>query len=255
MKMAHHMTLVNRLHDLFVEQAAATRIDRISIGLGYTAVTTRTGGTGLAYTYFEDKKSCQVIPDLGGFEGRPAHGLLKKIMGRHPVERSVALALINALNHRAAMGLPEDPENNVLFHKMGIEPGARVALVGYFHPLVQRMSQNNIEYQVLDFSRNIGNKRRFYDLLQTWADVLLLTSTSIINQTAEEIMAQTGNRTKTVLLGPSTPMVPRAFNRFRIQMLAGMVPLDMTGIMRAIRLGMGTPVLKRFCRKSYVLMD
>ena len=55
-----------------------------------------------------------------------------------------------------------------------------------------------------------------------------------------------------VMLGPSTPMVAEAFKHIPVHMLAGTVPIDKENVLKAIRHGMGTPVLQKFSRKSYL---
>ena len=92
----------------------------------------------------------------------------------------------------------------------------------------------------------------FYNKLGNWADVLLLTSTSILNNTTEEILANVGQKVKSVMLGPSTPMVKEAFEHLPVNILAGTVPLDKAKTLKAVRHGMGTPVLHKFSRKSFL---
>ena len=106
--------------------------------------------------------------------------------------------------------------------------------------------------EILDESRNLGNKEDFYQKLNSWADALLLTSTSILNQSTEEILANVGDKVKTAMLGPSTPMIPEAFAHLPVALLAGTVPIDKENILKAVRHGMGTPVLHRFSRKSFL---
>ena len=55
------MTLNQKLYQLFENKAQQVAIDTLSLGLGYTAVTTSDGGIGLSYTYFGDKKSCTIL--------------------------------------------------------------------------------------------------------------------------------------------------------------------------------------------------
>ncbi len=92
------MLLNQRLYDLFKKRARKVDIDILCLGLGYTAVTLSDGGIGLAYTHFEDKKSCMLLNRHIDYEGQPAEQLLQKIKSDNPVERSMALALVNALN-------------------------------------------------------------------------------------------------------------------------------------------------------------
>lgn len=80
-------------------------------------------------------------------------------------------------------------------------------MVGYFGPLMKIFKDKKAELEVIDEFRGIGIKKVFYEKLGNWADVLFLTSTSILNNTTEEILSYVGNKVKAVLLGPTAPMV------------------------------------------------
>jgi uncharacterized protein (DUF4213/DUF364 family) len=246
------MKLNNRLYNLFLDKAQKMEVEIVSIGLGYTAVTTSDGGMGLAYTYFKDKTSCVLLNKVVDYEGRPASELLGSIKSKNTIERSMALALINALNYDQALKLPEDKKNQILFDEFKIGKGTRVAMVGYFGPLADMLQQRNAKLEILDESRKLGQEDEFYKKLGNWADVLFLTSTSILNNTAEKILGYGHKKIKTVMLGPSTPMIGEAFSHLPVHMLAGTVPLKKEKILKAIRHGMGTPVLHRYSRKSYL---
>jgi uncharacterized protein (DUF4213/DUF364 family) len=249
------MQLIHKLYDHFRDQAQQTAVDVLSVGLGYTAATTSDGGIGIAYTYFQEKKSCMVLNQAFDFEGHPAIELLEKIKSDNIVERSMALALVNALNYKDALNLPEDKNNAILSEKFGIRKGTKVAMVGFFGPLVKRFEEKKVSLEILDESRQLGRAGDFYQKLSSWAEVLLLTSTSILNNTTEKILAHAAGQLKTVMLGPSTPMVGQVFDHLPVHMLAGTVPLDKDGILRAVRHGAGTPILHKFSRKSYLYLS
>ena len=246
------MRLNQNLYDLFKKRAREVNIEVLCLGLGYTAVTLSDEGIGLSYTHFEDKKSCMLLNQHIDYESQPAVQLLEKIKSDHPLERSMALALVNALNYKEALEYPEDKKNKIMFDKFSIGEGTRVAMVGFIGPLVDLLEQKKAEVEILDSSRSLGEKKDFYARLCNWADVLLLTSTSILNNTTEEILQNVGPKVKTVMLGPSTPMVAEAFEHLPVHMLAGTVPIDKENVLKAIRHGMGTPVLQKFSRKSYL---
>jgi hypothetical protein len=166
----------------------------------------------------------------------------------------MALALVNALNYSDALEYPEDKKNRIMFDKFKIGAGSRVAMVGFIGPLVKLLKQIKAAVDVLDRSRKMGQKQDFYARLGNWADVLLLTSTSILNNTTEEILQNVHPEVKTVMLGPSTPMVAGAFKHLPVHMLAGTVPVDKANVLKAIRHGMGTPVLQKFSRKSFLIL-
>jgi len=248
------MDLNTKLYDLFINKARRVNVEILSIGLGYTAVTTSDGGIGLSYTYFGDKKSCMVLNKHRDYEGKSADQLLEKIKSDNTVERSMALALINALNYSESQSLPEDPDNKIMFDKFKIGRGRRIAMVGYFPPMVRIFEEMGVSLEILDSSRGLGKKEEFYSKLKNWAQVLLLTSTSVLNNSTEEILVHAGQNLKSVMLGPSTPMAADAFEHLPVHMLAGTVPLDKEKTLKAIRHGMGTPVLHKFSRKVFQLL-
>ena len=249
------MILNDQLFNYFIDKARKIHVDLLCLGLGYTSVVTTDGGIGIAYTYFEDKKSCMALNEAIDFEGRPATVLLEKIKSDHPLERSMALALVNALNYQDALQLPQDENNEIMFEQFKITKGTKVAMVGYFGPLIKRFEQRKAVLDILDQSRGLGRKEDFYKNLKNWADVLFLTSTSILNNSTEEILANVHGKVKTLMLGPSTPMVAKAFDHLPVHMLAGTVPLDKERLLKAIRHGMGTPMFHKFSRKSYLTLN
>ncbi len=249
------MILNDQLFNYFIDKARKIHVDLLCLGLGYTSVVTTDGGIGIAYTYFEDKKSCMALNEAIDFEGRPATVLLEKIKSDHPLERSMALALVNALNYQDALQLPQDENNEIMFEQFKITKGTKVAMVGYFGPLIKRFEQRKAVLDILDQSRGLGRKEDFYKNLKNWADVLFLTSTSILNNSTEEILANVHGKVKTLMLGPSTPMVAKAFDHLPVHMLAGTVPLDKERLLKAVRHGMGTPVLHKFSHKSYLTLN
>ena len=249
------MILNDNLYDLFCSRAEKVKVELLSIGLGYTAAVTSDGGIGIAYTYFADKKSCMLLNEAVDYENRPASVLLAKIKSENTIERSMALALVNALNHQNALQLPEDKKNEIMFDKFKIKKGTRVAMVGYFGPLIKHFEQKGAVLEILDHSRGLGRINDFYKKLKNWAEVLFLTSTSILNNSTEEILTNVHASIKTIMLGPSTPMVAEAFDHLPLHMLSGPGPLDKDRLLKAIRHGMGTPVLHRFSRKSYLALD
>lgn len=49
------MNICERLYDLSLQKAQSVTIDKVSLGVGYTAVKTSDGEIGVSYTYFEKK--------------------------------------------------------------------------------------------------------------------------------------------------------------------------------------------------------
>ncbi|MDY6832030.1 MAG: DUF364 domain-containing protein [Thermodesulfobacteriota bacterium] len=248
------MKLNTTLFELFEKKAKKTTVTHLCMGLGYTAVTTSDGGIGIAYTFFENKTVCMVQKSYENPEGAPAICLVEHILSDSPILRTQALAAINALNYGAAAALAQGPDNADLLVQMGVEKGTRVAMVGAFKPLIKVIREKEAELALMDTGKGIGDEQDFYEKLGTWADVLILTATTLLNNTTEAVLGHAGPGVRTVLLGPSTPLVKEAFAGLPVDFLAGTVPLDAKGTIQAIRHGTGTPVIQKFGRKVVMAM-
>jgi uncharacterized protein len=248
------MGICDRLYNLMAETAANNTVEILSVGLGYTAVCTSDGGIGLAFTPIGEKKRCTVIARDHDYEGKPASELLPLIRSDEPLLRAMALALINALNHPKAMSLPEDRKNDILFDRLGIREGSHVAMVGNFRPLVKKLQAMGVQPEVVDIGHGLGDFDAFPDKLAHWADALIMTSTTLLNDTADGLLAALGSKVRVVMIGPSTPLIPEAFADLPVHVIAGTVPVDREEILKAIRHGKGTPALQKHSRKPYLVI-
>ena len=244
------MKLNQHLYDVIVPLTDQVDVELICMGIGYTAVATSNGCIGVAYTYFDHKHGCSLIQDYQDFEGRPARDLLGLIRHQDALDRSMALALINALNSPRINQLPNDKDNDLLFDRLNISTGTKVSMVGFFKPLMGVLASHGADVEVIDEFRAMGNKDRFYHNLGISADVALITSTTILNSTLEQILAKTGDHVKVALLGPSTPMVAEAFVQWpMVKALAGIIPSRNDMVLKSVRHGLGTRHLHRYSRK------
>ncbi len=248
------MKLYDTLYHSVLERAKTTTVELIHIGISYTAVCTSDGGSGIAFTFLSEHESCTVVKDPMDYEGKSAQGLLDLLFSTEIVERSAALALVNALNFFKAKEMPGD--TGTLFRDLHIQRGSNIAMVGYFGPVLRDLKAMDVTVDILDSSRHLGEKDTFYkNLRKGEAEALILTSTSIINKTTEEILQNLPAGTPCVMLGPTTPMIPESFSHLPVTILAGTVPVDIDGVLAAIRHGKGTPVIQKSCRKVYTTVQ
>lgn len=247
------MNINQKVIDHFREQAARSLVRRVTIGLGYTAVEIEnsrgTLGMGLSYTWLPGKTGCHVIKEYTNFEGRPASLLVEKWTSGNTIERTIALACVNALNYHRAAALPEESGDTVIYEVLGVGPGSKVAMVGYFKPLIPPMKKRGAEVEIIDIHHQVGDEVRFTDRLENWADTFIITATAFLNNSIEGLLSRIPEGGRAVVLGPSTPMVPEIFEGYPITMLAGTVPLDFEAVERSVRHGTGTPVIQKYGKK------
>jgi uncharacterized protein (DUF4213/DUF364 family) len=80
-----------------------------------------------------------------------------------------------------------------------------------------------------------------------------LISTKLSDFWTDTILSHVGPQVKTVMLGPTTPVIPDAFDHLPIHMLAGSFISDAELALRMIRHGGGARTLKQASRKVYCL--
>jgi len=78
---------------------------------------------------------------------------------------------------------------------------------------------------------------------------LVITSTSIVNQTIDRLLEAACNCREVVLLGASTPLVPPAFAGTPVTLLSGVVVLDPGEILRRVSEAGGTRSFKGHVQK------
>ncbi|WP_319758573.1 Rossmann-like domain-containing protein [uncultured Sphaerochaeta sp.] len=242
------MDIDNRIHTYFQAEAESLQVESIYLGLGYSAVVLQDGRCGLCYTPKGSGNSCSVNKNKDEYERYPAIKLLKNIKKEDPLGRAMAIALCNALNQDHSLLQDEDDGN--LIRDLKLNTGDNVAMIGYFAPIVSYLNTHGITVRVYDIGKEVGSEEEFYQWAETESDALILTATSLINSSLEEVLSHfNGNRIPTVLMGPSTIMAKELYRDLPIDLLAGSTVSNRDGVIKSIRNGRGTPYLHKDCKK------
>jgi uncharacterized protein (DUF4213/DUF364 family) len=247
--------LMHRLYEESLPLAAATTVASLTVGLGYTAVTTSAGDLGLSYTWIEGRERRTHADGYHDVEDECTATLLERLLSDDPFQRSIGLATANALHQGSARALPDDvgAPLGCSLQLLGIGPGTHVSMVGYFPPLARTLPELGVELDVIDSSLGIGDPIAFRARLGSWTEALIVTATTLLNESTEELVGATGPGVRAVMMGPSTPLVPAAFAHLPVMALAGIVPIDTAGVEKVVRHGAATPVMKALVRKVYCL--
>ncbi|MGM0431410.1 MAG: Rossmann-like domain-containing protein [Spirochaetota bacterium] len=244
------MDLNTKLYKHMQSEASHAVISQLHLGLGYSALTLEDGRCGLCSTWIDGKASCTLFKESFEVEGSRADVLLEKLSSQNTITRTAVIALINALNYRYAEACEDDP--GTLFDDLGLISGSSCAMVGYFGPVVKQLESAGITVHAYDIGKGVGSKDEFYQWVRQDADAMIVTATSLINNSMEDVFEQLkGRALPAVVMGPSTIMIPEIYSDFPVKVLAGTVPVDVEGVLRAVRNGKGTPVIHRYSRKVY----
>ena len=209
-------------------------IRQVRIGVHWTAVVADIDGErrcGLASTVggpHEHEHGGPDVPQAGTLQSLAGRELAALAQSEKSMLRSVGVAAINAL-------LPRQPEQWVDRNAGEIiaahGEGKQVALIGHF-PFIPRLREQVGALHILEQRPQPGDlpAQAAPDVLPK-ADVVALTSMTVVNHTLQDLLALCHPDALVILLGPSTPLSPILFS-YGIDLLCGSVVTNIEAVLR-----------------------
>jgi uncharacterized protein (DUF4213/DUF364 family) len=214
--------LGRELDDLTVERAV--------VGLFFTGVKLSNGVAGACATPIKTipeavccPSSAMSMPFPGKLRNRPAFDLAQEALGENGIRRAVGIAALNALADTCWRRRPHPDTELQLgidaFDATEIYPGDRVVVVGAFVPFLRELKRRRQSYLVLeqDPATLKADELPFFRPAEQaaavvpQADVLLITGTTLINDTLEELLTLASPAASVTMVGPTVTMLPDAF--------------------------------------------
>lgn len=175
----------------------------------------------------------------------PLPALPPRIMATHPLERCLALAVINAVSqYRLQLedfaGVQMEPTRGGLVRWVVAQQPERLVMIGNMGPLAQGLREANIPLAV--FERSPGNRSGAYDDAMEWAwlqqaDGLILTGATLLNHTLAPLLALSGQARFRVLVGFSAQVHPALLADSGIQRIFSLHVRDIDRIRRRLQIG------------------
>ena len=242
--------LIERLAGYLEPHLEHRVVAEVRVGLLYAAARLSGGEIGLAHAVGQRAGVCRPLPGAGALAERPARELAGWVRSRETVEAGVGLAVLNA----AAACVIGHPEEGDIRDALSIRAGDRVAMVGHFAPLLPWLRGASAHVDVLELEPVPGTRpAEDADAVLPHCDIALITATTLINHTLDNLLALVGSAREVVLLGPSTPMVPDVFAGTPVTMLAGVHVVDAETMLRIVSEGGSTrefgPAVRKVCAR------
>jgi hypothetical protein len=239
--------IARRIRDFVFRQSENRIVKEVRFGLSYVGVRLDNQTMGLAALLFHElPPGCSVIPTAGTLAGTTASYLLKNLTeGQNPLEKAIGLATANAVLQPLAC---DDKRDSLAI--MNLSPDDNVAMVGLFSPMVPKIEATGAKLSVIerDPARMAVLDKKECDRVLKGCTVAIITATTILNDTLEEVMNTLGNPRHVAVLGPSTPLCPEIFQNTPVTHLGGAVVRDMDKIMQIISEGGGTRTMRPHLR-------
>ncbi|MFW6115901.1 MAG: Rossmann-like domain-containing protein [Chloroflexota bacterium] len=181
------------------------------------------------------------IPEAGSLLECSARELAQWLAAPEPLKASVGLAAYNALLDVDEIACDRVNASQVI---LGQGAGRRVAVVGHF-PFVDAVREAAEVCWVLELNPRPGDvPADRADELLPQADVVALTSTSLINHSFDELVNLCRPDSLMIMLGPSTPLSPVLLDA-GVDVLSGTRVVEPELVLRSISEGATFRQIKR----------
>lgn len=245
-------TLVNALKNDLGPALKDVEVKDVRIGLAYIGVLLSENYGGVACTPLYEFSGCPALGFAGSLKGKTADKVLELALSKNPLEAAVGIATANALSHMLLDTKPESfPTSNVDILDL-IKPEDRVAMVGYFGPLVPKILKITEKLTILE-KREIESPKtltlpseKAREVLPV-SDVIILSASTLANRTFDELLSLGGAAREVVLLGPSSPLYPAPFFERGITAVMGTRIFDPITMLTIVSEAGGTKKLHKHC--------
>ncbi len=220
------------LDDLINNIREDAAIRSILVGVHWTVVCSR--HCGMAATLMDNHiHGHSQVREVGLLHGKTARELVEYARSDNPLEASIGVATINSLLEVDVSQAIEINAVEVLI-KHGL--GKNVALVGHF-PFIPRLRSAVGQLWVLEQRPSDGDypAEAAADFIPK-ADVVAITSSSLINHTLDGLLAICRPEALVMMLGPSTPLSQLLFNH-GVNILSGSRIVDEASVLRTVGQG------------------
>lgn len=211
---------IQHVKDKYGKELDELRVQRAVLGLFFTGVKLSNGMAGLCATPLAEipdavccPSSMRAMPNAGKLEERSIRGYLEDVKSNSPLRRTLGLAVLNAL---CAGLIDEDSDIQVeegkdAFDVPDLSTVDRVVVVGALVPMLKRLKKAGKDYTVLEMNpsalkgeelSHFRPAEDFRDVIPE-ADLLVITGTTLLNGTLEELLSCRKEGAQVILAGPT----------------------------------------------------
>jgi uncharacterized protein (DUF4213/DUF364 family) len=235
--------IIDRLINKALTLCGDRRIIDARIGLEYACVLLEDSCSGLAYI-FKDERAYNAVLDSGAeIIGAEIKSIIPWAADSNRFKAALGLAAINAvLNTSSVIGDKVNINDTINLKESDV-----FGMVGDFPPVINRIAPMTDNIYV--FELNVKQGSGFY----TWEEELLylpkcshvlITASTLINHTIDEVLSYCIKAKEVYLVGPSAPLCSEVFDGYNVTAIAGSIVKRPELIMPVISLCGGTRFLK-----------
>ncbi|WP_028582076.1 DUF364 domain-containing protein [Desulfogranum japonicum] len=220
-------------------------VEKVVIGIFFTGVKLNNGHGGLCFTPVKTipeavccPSSAKAMPHSGNIAGTPVSIMLKRMFNGNAMTRALGIAVMNALSntiwkeegiHGYNIQKDADPLDEYVFPE-----GGKAVVVGALVPYLRMFKNENRDFGILEkdtatlkpdeLARHVPEERANEVLAE--ADLLIITGTTLINDTLEDLIDLAKPGADIIVVGPTASMLPDAFFSRGVRSIGGVMATD-----------------------------
>jgi uncharacterized protein len=220
------------LDDLLDNLNVDAPVRSVLVGAHWTVICSR--HCGMAATLMSDRPHGHIqVRDAGRLHHKSARQLAELARSTELLEASMGVAAINSLLEIDDSLAAQLNASEVL---MSRGRGKNVALIGHF-PFIQQLRETAGQLWVIEQNpvEDEYQAEAAVELLPK-AEVVAITSSSLINHTLDGLLSLCSSEATVMLLGPTTPLSPILFNH-GVSIISGAIVVDEAAVLRTVGQG------------------
>jgi uncharacterized protein len=247
-------------------------IERVVIGIFFTGVKLSDGSCGICFTPIKEipeavccPSSARAMPYPGKFTGKLVEEFIRDLSRAPPLKKALGIAILNALSDSCRKRRP-DPgyrteTGNDALDTLPLPEDGYVVVVGALVPILRRLKARGKPFGILELDLRtlkpdelpFAVPREKADEAIRRADLLVITGTTLLNNTLEPLLAGARPGAAIVVVGPTASMIPGAFFRRGVTVLGGDIVTDPDRLLDTIAEGgSGYHFFKKSAEKTTV---
>ena len=257
------------LHEKSLTPLHEVKVDDLVIGIFFTGVKLSTGHAGCAFTPIGEipeavccPTSAARMPQAGDFEGKTVEEILKYSLDSNVLKSAIGVATLSALS-QLIIETDDRPEYQIVkdvdgFDLLKIQPEETVSLIGAFGPYIRKLKMmGNPLFIIEKNSQTLRHDEMKYFKSESEmpptlkkSDVVIITGTAIVNHTIDNILSLISNGKRTAIIGPTASMIPDAFFKRGVNVMAGVRILNSDVMIKILKQGGSAYHLLKECSEK-----
>lgn len=236
------------------------KVKDVVIGISLIAVELDNGDVAVSYVLREGLKAgCSIFPYGQNIIGQDAADIVNWIVsGEDDLQKGIGMAVLCAASRAQNL---EDCQTPGKPFGVTVKDTDTVGMIGFISGVAKIMSSLSKKLYIFDkgISQSGGTKGPVLPMedqprLLPKCDIVLASGTTIVNGSIDGILKMCSNAREIIIIGPSTPMFPKAFMDSKVTVLAGSWWKNQhkDTIFKKISLASGISELREFAIKKSV---